>query len=250
LGVDGGYTQTDVREFAKILTGWSVAGPQDGSEGAFFFRERIHEPGEKRLLGVRYDQGGIAEGEAALTALARHPATARHIATKFARHFVADEPPSTLVARLAKLFRDSDGDLRALALAVVDTDEAWATPLTKVKSPNEFIVSALRATGFSGEGERILPALRTMGQAPFAAPSPAGWPDVADQWIGPEAVLRRAEWAMALSMRIAQFRAPDPLLEATIGPVASTATRQAVSRAPSVNDALAMVFASPEFQRR
>lgn len=250
LGIDGGYTQADVREFAKILTGWSLGRSDDGDPGAFLFREQMHEPGEKILLGMRYPEGGIAEGETALSALTRHPATAAHIARQFARHFVADAPPPAAVERLARVFRDTEGDLKALALATVDLREAWAPPLSKVKMPNEFVVSALRATGFAGEGVTLVNALRLMGQPPFAAPSPAGWPDVADQWIGPESVLRRAEWAMALARRVAPVKAPGTLLDATIAPVASTETRYAVERAPSAADAIAMLFACPEFQRR
>lgn len=250
LGVAAGYTQTDVREFAKILTGWSLARVSETDAGAFTFQPAIHEPGEKFLLGKRYAEAGQAEAEIALTDLARHPATATHIARKFAQHFIADTPPQTVVDRFAKIFRDTDGDLGALARAAIAAPEAWSAPLTKVKTPNEFVVSALRATGFSGESDKLVAALRLLGQAPFAAPSPAGWPDTADQWIGPESVLRRAEWTMALGHRVAANRAPLGLLDATIGPVADGATRQAIERAPSTADAIALVFASPEFQRR
>lgn len=250
LGVDGGYTQSDVREFARILTGWSVAGVQEGNAGSFEFRPRIHEPGEKILLGRRYPEAGEAEGRDALAALARHPATARHIATKLARHFIADDPPQAAVARLADAFSRSDGDLAAVTLALVDSPEAWAEPLAKVKTPNEFVVSALRATGFRGKPEALLGALRQLGQAPFNAPSPAGWPDTADQWIGPESILHRAEWAMALALRLGPAGDPGDLLAETIGPVAKAETRTAVERAPSAADAAALVFASAEFQRR
>ena len=250
LGVDGGYTQNDVREFARILTGWSVAGVREGNPGSFEFRPRIHEPGEKVLLGRRYAEAGEAEGRDALTALARHPATALHIATKLARHFIADNPPPPAVARLAEVFARSDGDLAAVTLALVDSPEAWAEPLAKVKTPNEFVVSALRASGFHGRPEALLGALRRLGQAPFNAPSPAGWPDTADQWIGPEAVLHRAEWALALALRLGGANDPGDLLTETIGPVATAETKTAVARAPSAADAAALVFASAEFQRR
>ncbi len=148
------------------------------------------------------------------------------------------------------MFRDTDGDLKAVSEALVDQPEAWADPLAKVKTPNDFVVAALRATGFQGQGEMILGALRLLGQAPFNAPSPAGWPDTAGEWIGPESVLRRAEWAMALGVRVAEFRAPDRLFDNTIAPVAAPGTANTVARAPSRADAIALVFASPEFQRR
>jgi uncharacterized protein (DUF1800 family) len=250
LGVNGGYTQTDVREFAKILTGWSVAREGEQNEGGFLFRAVIHEPGDKQLLGVRYGESGEREGVAALTALARHPATATHVATKLARHFVADQPPSALVERLARLFRDSDGDLAQLARAVIAAPETWSQPTPKVKTPSELIVSALRATGFAGENRVLVQAQTMLGQMPLGAPSPAGWPDVASQWIGPESVIRRAEWTMALGHRVAQSIAPTELFDATIAPVAGADTRMLVANAPSAADGVALVLASPEFQRR
>lgn len=250
LGVDGGYTQTDVREFAKILTGWSIGRFEDQDAGHFHFYLPIHEPGAKTLLGTRYPEGGQDEGEAALLALSRHPATAHHIATKLARHFIADDPPQAAVQRLAEIFRATDGNLRAVTEALIEQPEAWDDPLAKMKTPNDFVVAALRATGFEGQGEMVLGALRMLGQPPFAAPSPAGWPDTAGQWIGPESVMRRAEWAMALGLRVAEIRAPAQIFAATIAPVADRATERAVTRAPSKADAIALVFASPAFQRR
>ena len=250
VGVSGGYTQDDVREFARILTGWSLGRTEDGDAGHYKFQRLIHEPGDKVLLGMRYAEAGEDEGVAALTALARHPATATHIALKFARHFVADQPPAAVVSRLAQLFRDSDGDLAALSRAVIDTPEAWANPLAKVKTPNEFVVSALRATGFAGDPERLVGSLRVLGQAPFAAPSPAGWPDIAEQWIGPESVLRRAEWAMAVALRAERAHRPDAFFATTIGPVADAATGAAIAGAPTAAEGLALVLASAEFQRR
>ncbi|MBL8839339.1 MAG: DUF1800 domain-containing protein [Alphaproteobacteria bacterium] len=250
LGVNGGYTQTDVRELAKILTGWSLGRPGENGAGGFLFRPVIHEPGEKTLLGVRYAEAGEREGIAALTALARHQATAMHVATKFARHLVADRPPAAAVDRLARVFRDSDGDLGALARAVAALPETWAQPAPKVKTPAEFVVAALRATGFAGESRTLVAAQALLGQPPLAAPSPAGWPDVAGQWIGPESVMRRAEWAMALAQRLGQRAQPMALYDATIGPLAGDATRAAIERAGSLAESLALLFASPEFQRR
>jgi uncharacterized protein (DUF1800 family) len=148
------------------------------------------------------------------------------------------------------VFLETGGDLGEVARAVIASPEAWAEPLPKVKSPNEFVVSALRATGLEGEGKKLVHSLRALGQAPFAAPSPAGWPDTAEQWIGPESVLRRAEWAMALAHRARGARRPDDVLAAAIGPVATLEVRLAVKRAPSQWEALALVLASPEFQRR
>jgi len=250
LGVDGGYTQGDVQEFAKILTGWSVGRPKSRESGEFRFHAVIHEPGAKTLLGKRYAEAGMEEGEAALADLARHPSTARFIATKFARHFIADEPPAAAVDRLARLYSDSDGDLGQLARAVIAMPEAWADPLAKVKTPQDLVTSALRLTTFDGETEKLVAALTLLGQTPFAAPSPAGWPDNADGWIGPEASLRRIEWSMALARRLPRDLSPLLLAEATIAPVAARDTMLAIERAADVQEALALLFASPEFQRR
>jgi len=250
LGVDGGYSQADVREFARMLTGWSIGRLDGGNAGRFNFYARAHEPGAKTLLGRRYAEGGVAEAETALRDLARHPATARHIAFKLARHFVADRPPAALVDRLARTFLETEGDLRQMTTALLETPEAWANPQVKVKTPNELIVSALRATGFEGDRRKLVGALRLLGQLPFSAPSPAGWPDEGSQWIGAEALLQRAEFAMALSRRIGGRLPPDDLLAGTIEPVLSGATRIAIRRAPSRDEAIAILFACPEFQRR
>lgn len=250
LGVDGGYTQADVQEFAKMLTGWSIGRLNTGEAGRFNFYPRLHEPGAKTLLGRRYDEAGEAEADRALAELARHPATAKHVAFKMVRHFVADQPPAPLVAALAKTYLGTDGDLRAMTLALVQAQAAWTEPLAKVKTPNEFIVSALRVTGFDGEPQKVVGALRLLGQMPFSAPSPAGWPDEATKWISAEALLQRAEFAMALGRRVGDQLEAAALLDASIGPVAASATRSAVLRAPSRAEAVATLFASPEFQRR
>src|SRR3984893_6604731 len=146
LGVDGGYTQEDVTSLARIITGWTFAGRQGliGTPGTFVFNTNAHQPGPQRLLGKVYEANGVAQGIAALADIARHPSTAKFIATKFVRHFVADDPPPALVARLQGVFQKSDGDLTALSMALVDSDEAWQVPLTKLRSPYEFLVAAGR----------------------------------------------------------------------------------------------------------
>lgn len=254
LGVDGGYTQTDVRELARILTGFSIGRPDENAAGAFRYRPAIHEPGDKRFLDLTIRESGFDEGLTALRVLAFHPSTARHIARKLAVHFVADEPPPVAVEALARTFRDTRGDLAEMARAVVNLPDSWSNPMGKLRAPNDLVVAAMRAvtgdSGYAGEPERLLAALATLGQTPFAAPSPAGWPDKARDWIGPESAMRRAEWALALAERVAAFRRPDAVFAATLEPVASKVTRDAVWRAPSAADGLATLFASPEFQRR
>jgi uncharacterized protein (DUF1800 family) len=250
LGVDGGYTQGDVREFAKMLTGWSIGRPAGKDSGRFAFYARAHEPGAKTLLGRRYAEGGVAEAESALRDLARHPATARHIALKMARHFVADRPPDALVDSLARTFLETGGDLRRMVAAIAADPAVWSAPLAKVKTPNEFLVSTLRMTGYDDGPLKLVGALRVLGQMPFTAPSPAGWPDEGTKWVSAEALLQRAEFAMAVSRRVGGRLSADALLAESIQPVASDATRLAVKRAPSRVEALATLFASPEFQRR
>ncbi len=251
LGVDGGYTQDDVRGLAKILTGWSLARPgKDADPGGFKFHRLAHEPGGKTLLGRRYRDAGVAEGEAALADLARHPSTARHIAFKLARHFIADDPPAAAVDRLAQVFRDSDGDLRAVSLALVRLSEPWQDPLAKLKAPQDLVVSTLRATDFQGDAERLVPALRLLGQAPWSAPSPAGWPDTAEGWAAPDALLKRIEFATAVAQRIGNRLDPRGLAQALMAPVAAPDTGTMIARAPSRSDGLTLLLASAEFQRR
>lgn len=250
LGVDGGYRQTDVIAFAKILTGWSISTPDYFNPGRFAFRDDWHEPESKQLLGRSYDQGGVAEGEAALQALAAHPSTARFIATKLARHFIADDPPGAVVSRLERAYLDSGGDLGVLARTLVSMPETGRDPLAKVKTPNDLVVSAFRLLGAPKKPKTVLAPLRLLGQMPYTAPSPAGWPDVATGWIGPESLLRRIELMELLAKRHANRVDPSRLADDAFGPVAMEETVTAVRRAASRREALALVFASREFQRR
>ena len=256
LGVNGGYTQADVTEFAKALTGWthgSMVGPRRSRpvSGGFVFRRRMHEPGPKTVLGKVYPEGGIEEARAIMRDLARHPSTARFIATKLVRHFVADDPPEAEIERIARVFRETGGDLARVSGALVDLDAVWRNPLPKVKTPYELVISALRALGIGEVTARTLRVpLRTMGQLPFNAPSPQGWPDEAGHWIAPEALLRRVEWLRAVAARAGATMEPAALLERTIGAVASMETRRTVDLAPSGDAGVAFVLASAEFQRR
>ncbi len=251
LGVNGGYTQKDVEAMARMLTGWSIVPPAKPAGGSFRFEPRIHEPGAKTLLGITYREAGMAETEAAITALARHPATARHIATKLARHFIADDPPPAAVQRLAAVYQKSDGDLAALAHALIDAPEAWRDPLAKVKAPQDLVVSLMRATGAVPPDARVLvQSLRILGQTPFAAPSPAGWPDRASDWLSPEALMHRIEWADRAAQRLAGTVSAEALAQETIAPVAAPATLKAIGSADGPALKLALVFASREFQRR
>lgn len=255
LGVNGGYTQRDVTEFAKALTGWTHDGRRRRNagdiKGRFIFRKGMHEPGAKTVLGKRYAHTGASEAQGVLEDLARHPATAQVIATKLVRHFVADDPPAADVERIARVFADTDGDLAAVARAVVNLESVWATPLPKVKAPRELLISTFRALQIPRpRGKDMAVALKTLGQRPFHAPSPQGWPDEARHWLAPQSLLRRIEWLRAVAVRAPARSSPQDLLEQTIGPVASPETRRMVAGAPSADAGVALVLASAEFQRR
>ena len=249
LGVNGGYTQADVTEFARVLTGWTV-GPTP-SPGFRFDPER-HEPGQRNLLGRTYAEAGLEQGEAVLRDLAAHPATATHLATKLARHFIADEPPPGAVARIARAFRDSAGHLPSVHGALLDCPEAWEHPLAKLKSPIEYVVSCLRALPAlrAMRPQALFFTLRGMGQRPFFAPSPQGWPDSAPAWTGGDALWKRIEWAGILAARVGSGIDPSRLADESYGPALGEGTRRAIARAESRQQGLALWLASPEFQRR
>jgi len=256
LGVSGGYTQTDVTTFAKILTGWSVGGGPgkilgSGEPGKFVFREALHEPGAQTLLGKRFHESGIEQPIAVLKMLAKHPATAKFIATKLVRHFIADEPPAAAIEHVAKAFRNSEGDLPTVHAAVVDCAEAWAQPLSKFKTPQEFAVSTFRSFDFLPEQPRLVIApFELMGQRPWSPGSPAGWADIAGQWDGPDALMKRIEWATAVAQRVGSRYEPLQLAERSLGDVLSEHTHLALRGAADAAQGVVLWLMSPEFQRR
>ena len=161
LGVDGGYTQKDVQEVARALTGWTIANPRQG--GGFRFEPRLHDNGEKTVLGHKIKAGGgQSDGDQVLDILAKHPSTARFISTKLARRIVSDEPPAALVDRAARRFRDTDGDIREVVRTIVTSPEFFAAEAyrAKVKTPFEFVVSAMRATG--ADANNVLPVVQSL----------------------------------------------------------------------------------------
>ena len=257
LGVDGGYSQLDVTTFAKVITGWSIGGESqrgrfsDGVPGKFEFREAIHEPGAQTILGKRYAQDGIKQGEAVLRDLATHPATARHIARKLACHFVADNPPTSLVDRLTETYLRSSGDLGAVYESLVQSDEPWKSVRTKYKTPNDFVISTLRAFKHTPDNRRfIVGALDLMGQTPFRPGSPAGWPDTAEQWGGADALYKRIEWSNTVARVVGERVNPVDLGDAVLGASFNPETRKAISRAESIHQGMTLFLASPDFQRR
>ncbi|WP_024577772.1 MULTISPECIES: DUF1800 family protein [unclassified Afipia] len=251
LGVNGGYTQADVTSLARIFTGWTFAGRQAklGAPGTFIFN--ANEPGPQKLLGKVYEDTGLAQGEAALADIARHPATAKFIATKFARHFVADDPPPALVAKLESTFRKTGGDLHAMTLALVDADEAWRAPMTKIRMPYEYLVAAGRMMGRIPEDpQRYLGGLNVLGQPLWTPAGPNGFADTNAAWAAPEGIKLRLDIASQISSRIADSIDPRALLDVVAGDAASAETRQTIERAESKQQAFALLLMSPEFQRR
>lgn len=200
-------------------------------------------------MGERIPEGGQDQGEQALDQLARHPSTARNIARALARHYVADDPPTATVETLARRFRETDGDLRAMARAIVRLDAAWADPGAKARRPFDYIVSLTRATGASPPGRRVFGALKTMGQTPFRAPSPKGWPEEAEHWLSPQGVMRRIEIAELLARR-AKRMDPIATLDAVLGDAAHPVTRFHVANAGERAEGVAVALAAPEMMRR
>src|SRR6185437_14640452 len=253
LGVAGGYSQDDVTSLARILTGWTFAGRLGklGAPGSFIFNANAHEPGAQFLLGKTYQDNGGTQGEAALADIARHPSTAAFIAGKFARHFVADDPPPALVARLRQAFHSSDGDLKALALALLDSDEAWQAPQTKMRSPYEFLVATGRLLARIPDDPGLyLGGLNLLGQPLWSPAGPNGFPDTNAAWAAPEGMKLRLDVSAQVASRIGDSIDPRQLLELAAADAASPETRQTVERAESRQQALALLLMSPEFQRR
>ena len=249
LGVDAGYGQKDVREFAKMLTGWTFARRGQQNEGAFGFRAGSHEPGPKTVLGTTYEEAGVEEALAVLDLLASHPATARHVAFKMARHFIADEPPPVVVDRLAQVFLDTEGDLKALAEALVRSPEAWDPRFSKLKTPQEYVVAVRRALGHAGDLDDLMATLSSFGHSPFMASSPAGWPDVEDAWINPDTALRRARFSRHAVSQTAAPPEPQALASATLGDRASPGLLAMIGDTDA-EQGLALLLASPLYQRR
>ena len=255
LGVNGRYTQADVTTFAQVISGWSIGGGSgrlaSGEPGRFLFRAELHEPGAKTLLGTRYADEGVGQGEAVLRDLAQRPATAQHIATKLARHFVADEPPPAAVDRLAHAFLQSHGHLPTVYRALIDTPDAWAQPLTKYKTPSEYVISTHRGLSLPVAHEaRALAGFELLGQRTYSPGSPAGWPDRSADWDGSSALLKRVELADVMGQRFGtRYSAPELAVE-LLGDTLGTATRTALEHAASAAQALTLLLAAPEFLRR
>ena len=251
LGVRTGYTQTDVIGFANVLTGWTLVPPGDNPEhgGEFTFNPRLHEPGAQKVLGKSYDDETVEQGRAVLRDLAANPATATHVATKLARHFIADAPPPALVERMAKTFLDTGGDLKEVARTMVSASEAWTEPAAKLKRPSEWVVGMVRATGLTeADPARFTDGQALLGEPLWRPPSPKGFPDNEASWI--DGIGRRLDVANNFAERLSGRIDPQEVIETVLASSVSSEVKQAVERAESRQQALVLLFMSAEFQRR
>ena len=264
LGVDGGYTQKDVTELARVLTGWTI----DQRTGAFIFRPQLHDACAKTVLGVHFPAGGgIEEGERMIHILARHPATGHHIAYQLCQRLVSDNPPKALVDRVTKTFLDTDGDLRQTVKAVIDSPEFWdpQTYRAKVKSPFEYVISALRAVNAGIDDPMpVARAMQQIGEPLYGAQPPTGYSDKADAWVNTGALLNRLNFALALAANklpglhsdvaslVPSDRSVDALAVALTGGNLTDETRNTI-KARGQDDAptiAGLILGSPEFQRQ
>ena len=273
LGVDGGYTQQDVLNLAKILTGWTVGGlaragamqsarprarrqpaqmRQDSNgEIAFTFQEALHEPGTKTVLGSRYEESGVQEGERAIRALCRHPSTARFVATKLVGHFVSDAPPPAAVDRVARVFRDSDGDLRAVAASLIELQDAWDEQSRKFRTPQDWLVAVLRAFNASEINEAVMPLLRQLRHPLWSPQAPKGFGDSTQEWADPDSLLNRAELARTIARRLrTQPVDPRGLLDVIDLPASDPLNGFLADTSIPAADRVALALAGPAFQWR
>ena len=249
LGVRTVYAQADVTNFAKVITGWTVVPvgfPDHGGE--FMFLRRMHEPAPQTLIGNTYPDSGVEQGRSVLADLARHPATARHVATKLARHFIADDPPPALVARLTQRFLDTDGDLKEITKTLITAPESWLPEQAKIKRPSEWIAAAWRATGVPLDVNRMLGGQALLGEALWRPPAPKGFSDDNAAWL--DGLALRLDSANAFAQREGANLDPQAVIEAALGPLATDETRLTVARAESKTQALAFLLMAPEFLRK
>ena len=258
VGANGGYTQADVTEFSRALTGWSLPFPRDFANGrkppsAFVFRANAHEPGPRHVMGTSFAAGGFGQGKAILEFLAHHPAAARHLSLLLARHFVSDHPPPSLVDRMARSYLEHGTDLTAVYRTMIESPEAWSADARKFRTPQDFVIASLRAAqvDLDGKPQAALALMARLGEPLFDPRSPAGFTDDSADWIDPDALWKRVQAAEALAERVALPEArPLALARDILGPLLDPDTMQAIRRAESKRQAYATMFACPAFQWR
>lgn len=257
LGVRSGYNQGDVIAVAKALTGWSVNNQKKSKqaliigENGFAYRPHLHEPGTRTILGKHYMQSGQAQAEAVLNDLASHPATAKHIAFKLARHFTSDQPSQTLVESLSSAFLNSGGNLKAVYIALINAPEVWQANSAKFKTPWEWVISSLRGLGQQDLKKiKVAQVLNQLSQPVWKPGSPAGYDDIATTWASPNALMRRVELAQRYSASLGRRLDARQLANQLLLDGASPETLTQIKRAESPNTALALLLVCPEFLRR
>lgn len=261
LGVNGGYKQKDVTELAKAITGWSLTNPRKVDELTYLYRHEGHEPGSRTVLGKRYP-AGKEQGLKILKDLANHPSTADYVSRKLVQHFVNDKPNEELVKQLNHTWLATKGDLKAIMATLINSQHAWQTERNKFKNPREFLVSTLRlidSTQVSKltkakshvdklKDKQLISWLTQMGQRPFAAGSPAGYPDSESDWNGANALMSRIDW---VNLVVSKVRVDiDKAITLVFGDDKNSDNYLRIVRAESKQQALTMLLLSPEFMRR
>lgn len=276
LGVNGGYTQADVQELARILTGWTIDGiggagarvprgnqprrgsnvprrarPQPGDPIGFAFREALHEPGTKTVLSEKYKEDGLAEGERAIRDLCRHPSTAKFVATKLATHFISDDPPPAAIDRLTRAFRSSDGDLKVVSRALIEDPDAWREDARKFRTPQDWFIAVMRAFGANEVNPNAPAVLRQLRQPLWSPPSPKGFGDAMQEWADPDSLLNRGELARTISHQPA-LAALDPrtLLDVVDVPAGNPLHSLIADTSIAAPERVALAIAGPAFQWR
>ncbi len=252
VGINGGYSQTDVTEFARALTGLSISGFQGETTqaGVSVFRQTAHEPGSRIVRGIKYPPGGKDQAAAVLADLAAAPETARFICGKIAKHFVSDTPPPALVEGLIRTWMDTQGDLGQVAAKLIGSPDAWDPTPAKFKTPYEWMVSSWRAVGASPTTiGQLAPTLTGLGQKPFAPPSPKGWPDDAASWASADGLIKRMSWAETFASSHSH-QDPKALAAASLGQRLTPLTAKAIASSESRTEGLTLLLMSPEFLRR
>lgn len=250
VGVNAGYSQADVTNAARIITGWGIAGEKDAEPGSFQFQPNRHEPGIFTVMGKSFAEPGEAQGEALLDMLAAHPATARHIASKLVRHFVGDKAPPALIERVAKRFAETDGDLRETVAALIKAQESWDMPPAKVIPPYDMAIACERIFALQTEPKRIVNFARVLGQPLWTPRSPNGFPDNDLAWAAPNALVKRFDYALQLAGQVKAMPEPMELADALFGPALHPDLKTAIKRAASRREALATLVMSPDIQVR
>jgi len=255
LGVGSGYTQDDVIELAKAITGWSVGLLQRKEAPGFYFRQYANEPGARTVLGRSYKTStGNRQGLAILKDLAEHPATAKHLSAKLAAHFISDKPSPDLVDSMQAAWLETKGHIPSVIKALIQHPDSWKITAQKLKTPREFVVSACRACGVSKPSPNLYNTLEVLGHGLFNSGSPAGYPDDQEAWLGASALNSRIEWANHFASVVTKRKGdngePIELANFALGPLLSANTLEYLKGAESKQQALTLLLMSPDFQRR